>query len=403
MSYEILRNMPNNVVIRCLAFSKDSSKVAATHGNAIHMWNACTGQLVRIFDDRIHGHHHEVNALAFNSQYLASAGEDAIIILWDIRTGNWSRSIDTPHEHPIETLAFSPSDETILVTTSSDQKICKYNIETNALDFHTQPNVDIVQYALDNTVFMSYRHETIIDVWNAEMRDKIVTIQNMYRVVSIACAPNNLYVAVSTFDGVQLCATSHFESITLNAVHLLACVGLRNPNLIRVVQEFGKYELGTRLGTLLPNEHVDSLVFSPDSSSLACCRGNNVYWLTLHSIVPLQYTVETLSFHIDEVLSLDISPDGTMLASGGHDSDLVLWKTPQYIVSANAKEVIYHMLMNDVLNVNEIKLMGAYLFLDERHVDRINSIVEQKRDETESDEEAPRKRQRLRFLPELKF
>ena len=83
---------------------------------------------------------------------------------------------------------------------------------------------------------------------------------------------------------------------------------------------------GRPLSTLEDNENgVESLAFSPDGRMLA------VGGHQMNRAVGLQHgtTTGTLEGHADAVTSIAFSPDGRMMASGGRDGTIKLWNTHQ--------------------------------------------------------------------------
>lgn len=73
-------------------------------------------------------------------------------------------------------------------------------------------------------------------------------------------------------------------------------------------------------------EGVDSVVFSPDGQTLAYASDQVVYLWNLDN---LQTKPVTLSGHTGNVLSIDFSSDGQMLASGSTDKTIRLWNLRQ--------------------------------------------------------------------------
>ncbi len=88
-----------------LAFSPDSTRLAAARLGGTDLWSTSSGRL----QAALTGHTGEVSALAFapDGRKLASGGADRSIRLWDLPAGRL-RAVLSEHRLPIETLVFSP-------------------------------------------------------------------------------------------------------------------------------------------------------------------------------------------------------------------------------------------------------------------------------------------------------
>jgi WD40 repeat protein len=67
---------------QCLAFSPNNSLLAAGVGSAVQIWDVTSGTLIISLD----GHAGPVNNVAFSpdGKYLASAGQDNQLYLWQV-------------------------------------------------------------------------------------------------------------------------------------------------------------------------------------------------------------------------------------------------------------------------------------------------------------------------------
>jgi len=101
---------PRVQMVRAVAVAPDKSLVAAGRANAIHVYNAASGQHLRTLhrSEKSAAHQAIVESLTFSpdSRLLASGGFGAIA-LWDAKTGELVRRW-TGFSHRVPTLDFSP-------------------------------------------------------------------------------------------------------------------------------------------------------------------------------------------------------------------------------------------------------------------------------------------------------
>ena len=94
------------------------------------MWDISSSNMVRVFNCQT-----EVYSLCYSTdgQFLASAGADSKIKIWDISNGKLLVEFKSSHSQPINSLSFNAA-STVLVSSSIDQQINFWNFRTPRKD-----------------------------------------------------------------------------------------------------------------------------------------------------------------------------------------------------------------------------------------------------------------------------
>lgn len=178
---ECIRRLRGGSSATSVAFSSDSSLIAAASGSIIRLWRTDTGDCIRKFK----GHFDSVNSISFshNSSLLASASDDNTIRLWQTTTGDCIQELNG-HNGEVECVTFSYNSSTI-ASASRDGIIRLWHVNID----------DDIQESKFNT-------NEVIPREHAEINDRIQGIEGYgARIDKVAFSHDSSLLASLSFDG----------------------------------------------------------------------------------------------------------------------------------------------------------------------------------------------------------
>ncbi|HRN78013.1 MAG TPA: hypothetical protein PLU71_02145 [Candidatus Dependentiae bacterium] len=325
-------------------FSRDGSLVAAQQDGSIIIFNVNTHDKIQSIDELPAN----IQSMEFtpDSKSLFVTGYDNTIHLIDIATGT-QRTLTTPKNTVIEKVLISRDGNTMATylaksdnVSSDNNKIYVWDIKTRkpkTLSGHTGM-VQSIAISPDNTTIASGSDDNTIRLWNIKTGksevlqghttsiDHIFFNANGSKLISISNDTAYLWdLATKTPQNIRL-ASKSIHNIEKDMHNNYALIDLKEKDYIRV------WDLTTgSLDTLAYHvSDVITLAFSPDSKWLASAdTKGNIYLYNLSTkesiLLGNQARVHLLSFR----------PDSMQLASGATNGTLLLWdiklKTSQII------------------------------------------------------------------------
>lgn len=272
-----------------LRFSPDERYLAsAGDDKIIIIWDFETQQFSRI----LRGHNDTIRSLSFNQRnILASASDDKTVKIWDITTGECIRTING-HDTRIRTVSFSPTGQT-LASAGDDKTVKIWDITTGELIKTLRGHrgeIRTISFSPTGQIIAGAGNDTRIRLWNVESGECIQSLTG-----------HNDWVRSVDFnrDGEFLASASEDQTVKLWDV-----------------------SSGTCLNTLRGHTSwVQSVRFSPDGRTLA--SGGADRMVKIWDID--QGCLATLQGYANCVFSIAFSPDGKRLASGHEDRTVRLW------------------------------------------------------------------------------
>ena len=276
-------------------------------------------------------HQNGVYALSFspNGEYLASAGWDEAVRLWDVETGAHVQSF-LGHSADIYGLSFSP-DGTLLVSACEDDTVRLWDIEV------LQPKGFIRGHTSDVTgVSFSPDGNTIA----TSSTDKTVRLWDAYTGALKAILPHKWFVHSVNFsvDGSIL--------VTGSADNTLQLWDAQTEQLLHTLEGH--------------TSDVFSVRFSPDSTTIASGSWDQTVRLWNAQTAQL---LATFTGHSDWVESVSFNPQSTLLASASWDGSVLLWDL-QNVVPTRPTEPTQPLLAGDmngdgIINIQDLILVSA--------------------------------------------
>ena len=305
---EIFTSFEDGEFTRSVAFIPDGTVLASAGGNnedfAIRLWDVASGQSILKLDV----HTGIVWGLAFSpdGQMLASVSSDATAKIWDWRNGTLIQSLDFPGE--AVSVSFSP-DGRILAVGGVDEPqgdiqnaaIWTFSVGSwqPLLKFPEYWNIQAMVYSPDGRWLIGGGTSRNVRVWRTGDGTSVFTLSHAHQVLDAAVSPDGSIVATAT------CQVTVNEECTEGGVWLW---NLSNGRLLNKLRGFP--------------DVVESVSFSVDGSSLMAASRNGT--MRVYATSDFQQQFEATPPGGNGIMTP--SPDGGLLATGGANGQVHLWK-----------------------------------------------------------------------------
>jgi WD40 repeat protein len=304
---EIFNSLELQESVRSLAFTPDGSVLAAAGGDSedfvIHVWDVRTGgQAI----GTLSGHSGIIWGVAFSpdGQMLASVSSDGTAKIWDWRSGDLLKTLDFPDQ--VGSVSFSPDGQTLAVGGLDELQSLRAAIWIfstgswqSLLKIPEYVNITALSYSPNGRWLVGGGASRNVQVWRTSDGTSVFTLNHAHQVLDAAVSPDSSTAATAT------CGITLNDQCTEGSIWLW---DLSTGKLINRLADFP--------------DVVESVAFSVDGSSLIATSRDGT--LRVYDTVNYEPQYEADPPGGNGVMAL--SPDGGLLATGGANGEVRLWK-----------------------------------------------------------------------------
>jgi eukaryotic-like serine/threonine-protein kinase len=188
--------------VQSLSWSPDGKYIAsAGQDRTVQVWEAATGRVFSVYRE----HRREIWIVAWspNGKYIASAGSDELVKIWDATT-NLDISIHAEHVKTVRALSWSPQ-STALASAGDDGEVRIWDIQKGCVLVtysEHEGSVLSLSWSPDNRYIASGGNDYTARIWHAQSgRYQALFRGHTDRITSVAWSPNSDYLASASDDG----------------------------------------------------------------------------------------------------------------------------------------------------------------------------------------------------------
>ncbi|CRG89233.1 WD-40 repeat-containing protein [Talaromyces islandicus] len=319
-----------------VAFSPDSKHIAAGFEDGkIHIWDA-TGTLLKTLER----HAGAVMSIAFSPdvKQLATCSTDATIKRWDNTIGGIQEALG--HSRHVTSIVLSP-DGKVIASGSADKTIKLWDAATGHLQKPLAGHLDTVEkvvFSPDNRQIVSCSSEAF-KIWDAATGEVQTSVESDDPFTTVAVSPDGKHIASGHYNGkIKL-----WDTATGNLLKIVAGYRSKFDSLV-TTEIFNK-----RLQNAIFKTQITRLVFSPDAKLILststdralklwdAATGELLKRLPCHSDSIITEAYLSTTDYPNWIFSVAFSSDSQHIAAASADKTVRVWsieksfKAPKYL------------------------------------------------------------------------
>ncbi|KAH8088226.1 WD40 repeat-containing protein [Filobasidium floriforme] len=324
IAMQLDQNIPSQQRRRAPRYRKHRTLISHLKGVTCLKYSPC-GRYLASADSGEHvrsyrGHDRGINDLVFSPDclYLATAGDEGLVLIWSIKQGTILRTL-LSHTSHVLCITFNPKGN-VLVTGGWDESVIFWNVRSGekmrTLQAHSDP-VTAVGYNVDGTVMVTGSYDGLMRIWDGSTGQCLKTIENEE---NSPCS-----YAAFTPNGDNLISCSLSSCIRIWNYHTSRCIktytghtNVKYSSPALVIDPTAGIDAESENRQTMDQERIpDAWILSGSDTSEVCIWDGQSKEL-----------LQRLEGHTDTVIALAVHPFKRMIATGGleRDKTIILWR-----------------------------------------------------------------------------
>ena len=322
-----------------VSFSKDGKLIATgDRTGVLRIWQR-DGKLLRT----INAYRSPLRGIDFapDNSKIVTGGDDNLVKIWGLE-GNLIKTL-SGYDAPVTTIEFSPDGKTI-GTASWDSTVKLWSLDGTLISNFKghQGRIWDMSWSADSSAIVTAGWDNVVKLWELDKSLVKTFYGHTSSILNVVFHPENKYIASASVDGTVKLWNESGDLVTNFKQHTNEAydVAFSNDGEILASTSFDRtIKLwrpdGTELDTFGNTDTVTDVRFAPDD------YGNSVnitlisggfdtkirFWELEESSCKIRAIAKkAISAHEAKITDVDVSSDGKLIVSVGHDRYLKLWK-----------------------------------------------------------------------------